>query len=646
VTKPLLVFDGDCGFCRRWIAHWQALTGDRVRYAPFQEVAGQFPQISLEQSQQSVQLVESDGTVSSGAKAVVRTLTDVPGKRWLRWAYEHVPGIAMGMEWSYRLIARHRGAGATVTRWLWGDHVGPESYRLTRWVFLRLLGLVYLIAFLSLGTQIHGLVGRDGISPAGAFLQAARGHLGAAAYWFAPTLCWLSSSDATLTLLCVGGAVLAIFLIVGFAPVPVLTLLWAAYLSLTVIGQEFLAFQWDILLLETGFLAIFLAPLRIRPRWPAHDAQPPAPVLWLLRWLLFRLIFSSGAVKLVSGDPTWRSLTALTYHYETQPLPTWIGWYAHQMPVWFHEASCAVMFAVELGAPFLIFAPRRLRAWGCGILLALQGLIVLTGNYTFFNLLTVALCLLLLDDAMWLTLRGGPSGPAAAQAERAGCPERERGTSEAEHRSDDRPRWGRSSGAGRTTPEARKPWPRWVIAPVAAAILLLSIVPVLALFRGRLPGPRPLIEAYRAAAPFHLVNSYGLFAVMTTSRPEIIVEGSHDGVAWQAYEFRFKPGEPTRPPGFVAPHQPRLDWQMWFAALGRYEANPWFIRFCERLLRDTPEVLALLAKNPFPEAPPRYVRAVLYDYRFTDLATKREEGAWWRRARLRLYCPALSLKHP
>jgi len=316
-------------------------------------------------------------------------------------------------------------------------------------------------------------------------------------------------------------------------------------------------------------------------------------------------MFGSGVVKLASGDPTWRNLTALTHHYETQPLPTWIGWYVHQLPTWFQKFSCAAMFVGELAVPFLIFAPRRLRLIGCGILVAFQFLIEVTGNYCFFNLITLALCVLLLDDAVWP---------------------------------------GRLREKVRSSGDRVRHWPRWAVGPVAVVFLLVTTTQLVGLFRLRVPWPEPIVLVREALEPFRSINRYGLFAVMTTSRPEIIVEGSNDGKTWLAYEFKYKPGDLKRRPGFVAPHQPRLDWQMWFAALGNCQENPWFINFSVRLLQGSPEILSLLAKNPFPDAPPRYIRAVMYDYRFTDLKTRRTTGTWWRRERKDLYCPIFSLK--
>jgi hypothetical protein len=474
---------------------------------------------------------------------------------------------------------------------------GAGSYVLASWVFLRLLGLTYLVAFISLGIQIRGLVGRYGLLPAVELLGGRR-HWGYARFWRLPTVCWLTSTDAGLASLCWAGAVLGALLISGVAPIPILFLLWALYLSLFTVCRLFLCYQWDILLLEAGFLALFLAPLEIVPHFPPRAAPSPLSV-WLFWWLLFRLMFWSGAVKVRSGDVAWRSLSALQYHYETQPLPTRLAWHAHQLPAFVHKASAAIVLAIELAVPFLIFTPWR---YGAAIaFLVLMGLIQLTGNFAFFNLLGIALSLLLLDDRVWLQgYRLLVQGPFVETLP---------------------PSLG-SIG---------------LLLVVAALILILSIDPVAQLFRREIQWPRPLARLFDLLEPFHLVNSYGLFAIMTTWRPEIIVEGSQDGLSWLPYEFKYKPGDPSRGPRFVAPHQPRLDWQMWFAALGVNMNNAWFERLLERLKEGAPEVLALLEKNPFADRPPRFIRAVRYDYRFSTRAEMRANGVWWHRERRGLY---------
>ncbi|HYV31348.1 MAG TPA: lipase maturation factor family protein [Candidatus Binatia bacterium] len=615
--KPLLVFDGDCQFCRRWIHRWEQATGELVEYAPFQSarVMEQFPEVARERFEQAVHLVEPNGEVYRGAEAAFRALAcRMP---WPLWIYRQVPGAAPVGEFAYQLVARHRDLFSVLTRLFWGRHVEQPAYFLARWLFVRLLGIVYGIAFLSLWSQIIGLVGADGIMPAEQTMRIVEGHTtntGLDRFRAAPTLCWFSTSDSFLNAQCAAGVGLSLLVIAGVAPAPCLFLLWVIYLSLTTVGHVFLEFQWDSLLLETGLLAVFVAPLRLWPKLK-REAAPSTLGLWLLRWLLFRLMFASGYLKLASGDPTWRNLTALEFHYETQPLPTWLGWYAHQLPEWVQQASCAAMFGVELIVPFFIFLPRA-RLMACGLFVLLQLGIALTGNYTFFNLLSVVLCVPLLDDAALARFFPQFLQQRASEAQA----------------------WSRATSRGLAR-RAR----RGIVAVVAVAVLSISLMEMGGVFAARVPWPSPMINLFRWAAPLRSVNSYGLFRVMTTWRPEIIIEGSRDGMTWQAYEFRDKPGDLKRRPGFVAPHQPRLDWQMWFAALGSYRDNPWFVNCCVRLLQGSPEVLALLEHNPFPDAPPKYIRALLYEYHFTTLADRRADSAWWRREFKGLYCPPFSL---
>ncbi|MEI7939743.1 MAG: lipase maturation factor family protein [Verrucomicrobiota bacterium] len=619
-AKAVMIYDGDCNFCALWIHRWQQTTGDSLDYLPFQDpsVAVRFPEVPRGQFEDAVQMVEPDGHVYGGAEAVFRALARNPQEEWLLNWYEHSPVFAHATEWGYRRVARNRGFFSALTPLAWGRHRDRPTHNLVRWVFLRSLGLIYLIAFVSLWVQIIGLVGRNGIQPADSAMSAMRleadaQRLGVDRYHLVPTLCWANTSDGFLIAQCAAGTALAVLVIIGIAPAPCLFLLWLIYLSLATVCRIYLSFQWDSLLLEVGFLAIFLAPLSLWPR-PTRAAPPSRLVLWVLRWLLFKLMLQSGCVKLLNGDPAWRSLSALRFHYETQPLPTWIGWYAHQLPAWAQTASAVVMFGIELLVPFLIFAPRRLRQWACLALVFLQTLILLTGNYSFFNLLTITLCLLLLDDAALRVL----------------LPERLRGALLVPGEGQDRIAWR---------------WPIQITLLLAAIAIATSLMQFSAMFRLPIPWPRPLVRVYAWLEPFRTFNHYGLFAVMTTSRREIIIEGSDDRVAWRAYEFKYKPGDVRRRPGFVEPHQPRLDWQMWFAALGDYRQNLWLVNCCLHLLRGSPPVLGLFDRNPFPQHPPRYIRAVVYEYRFTDFATRRRTGAWWRREDKGLYLPPFSLSH-
>ncbi len=601
--QPILIYDGDCRFCRFWVARWRARIGDRIDVAPSRQVADRFPDIPPESFTGAVQFVDANGRVYPGVEGIARALALAPGGGSALRAYRNIPGAAAVSEWFYRLVAANRRLFSFLT-WLgWGDHPVRSTYGIASCLFVRLIGVIYLIAFLSLWWQIGGLAGEDGIAPAGRFLDSVGSRLGAERFGKLPTIFWFGAGDGVLHGFCIAGAVIAALVAAGMLVGPGLASLWVIYLSFLNICRPFLNFQWDILLLEAGFLAILLAPWRLRCRIPCPRAAP-RPAQWLVRWLLFRLMFSSGVVKLTSGDSTWWDLTALDVHYETQPLPTWTAWYVHQLPSDLHALSCAIMFVIELAVPFLFFAPRRLRLAACALTIGLMAAITATGNYTFFNLLTVALCLLLVDDDAWP--------------------------------------WRRPRAAFTARPPRR--WPVWISIPVIALVVVLSTAEMTRRWRVPFTWPQPVQSVQRTLAPFHLINVYGLFANMTETRPEIIVQGSDDGITWLPYEFKWKPGDPARRPAFVAPHQPRLDWQMWFAALGNEQRNPWFRNFQYRLLQGKREVLALLESNPFPDAPPRYIRAVVYDYRFTNFDTRRSDGTWWRRKPLRLYSPARSLQ--
>src|SRR5437667_806300 len=618
-SKPLLIWDGECHFCMRWIERWRVMTAGKIGYVTYQEVADQFPEIPRAEFERAMTFIEPDGKTFFAAEAVYRSLQYRSSRKWLAWSYDHVPGFAEVSELAYRFIARHRKVGSAVTRLLWGNDVRPPTYFWAQRWFLRALGLIYLIAFVSLWVQVEGLVGSDGVSPVNQFLPAVYERFGRSAYSLLPTLCWFNSSNGFLHFLCSGGVVLSLLLIVGIAPALSLVALFVFYLSLILAGQTFLSFQWDILLLETGFLSIFLAPWRIWPRelfwWPGAAIPATAvsrPALFLLKFLLFKLMLMSGVVKLTSGDNSWWNLTALDYHYWSQPLPTVFGWWADKSPEWFKHFSVAFCLVVESIIPFFRPVPRRLRPMAAVTMSFLQLVIALTGNYCFFNLLTIALCLLLIDDAVVASLCRG------ALLRRI-----------------------------RSTATQRRAYNNELSGYAAIAVIIVTL-PINAwliftAFKPDTEWPRLLAVAYGRAETFRIVNGYGLFRVMTKDRDEIVIEGSADGFDWLPYEFKWKPGDVMRTPGWCAPHQPRLDWQMWFAALGTPRENPWLGGLIVQLLQGSPDVSRLLAKNPFPREPPRYIRAMFYRYRFTTLREHRQTGAWWKRQELREYLPTMSL---
>src|SRR5438034_7042434 len=606
--KPLLIWDGECDFCRLWIERWREITEGKVDYATYQEAAVRFPEIPVDQFTRAMAFIKPDGDVFFAADAVYRSLAYRRSRRLLAWSYDRVPGFAAVSETGYGFIARHRNFASAVTRLLWGNDVRRPTYFWARRWFLRALGTIYLIAFVSLWVQVNGLVGSDGMSPANQFLPAVRAQIGPDAYALLPTLCWFGQSDAFLHFLCGSGVLFSLLLIFGIAPAISLVALFALYLSLTIAGQIFFNFQWDVLLLEAGFLSIFFAPWRLWPRrfsveavvpaannfhpagdmpatalaTPSRQQEPPVSRagLFLLKLLLFKLMLMSGVVKLTSGDPSWWNLSALDYHYWSQPLPTVFGWLADKSPEWFKHFSVAFCIVIEIVAPFFIWAPRRLRLIAAGLMIFLQLVIALTGNYCFFNLLTIALCLLLIDDAVVASLCRG------ALLRRI-----------------------------RSTATQRRAYNG--LSGYAAIAVIIVTLPINAwliftAFKPDTEWPRLLAVAYGRVETFRIVNVYGLFRVMTKGRDEIVIEGSADGFDWLPYEFKWKPGDVMRAPGWCAPHQPRLDWQMWFAALGTPRENPWLGGLIVQLLQGSPDVSRLLAKNPFPREPPRSIRAIYY----------------------------------
>jgi predicted DCC family thiol-disulfide oxidoreductase YuxK/uncharacterized membrane protein YphA (DoxX/SURF4 family) len=622
--RPLFVFDGDCGFCKRWVERWRANARGTVDFRPFQEVASDYPDIPLEQFRTAAQLVEADGTVRSGAAGVFAMLGR-SGSRVLPMLYARFEGFATAADFAYGLVARRRVFASRVTRLFLGTDLRRPTFFLSRWLFLRLLGVVALAAFVSFGRQADGLIGPRGIDPASEFLERMhliarqRGWSESALHHAVPTLQWLAPT-ASVTSLVIVGVLASIALILDLVPALAVAVIWACYLSLATLGSVFMHYQWDALLLETCVVALFLAPWRIRPRI-VTDRPPTAAGLWLVRLLVFKLMFLSGIVKRVSGDPTWKSLTALQYHYWTQPLPLWTSWYANRLPASAQAACTWMVLAIELYVPLLIFIPRTPRYVAFAAFLLLQVAIATTGNYGFFNALTVVLAIVLLDDSV--LARAMPRSVRLSP----------------------------THDAPRSSPRTRSGDARGILASVsltlaAATIATLSASRIAGTIDPSIEAPAPVAALSEWMAPFDSMNSYGLFAVMTTERREIEVEGSVDGVSWRPYLFRWKPSpDVTASPRFDFMDMPRLDWQMWFASLsGRCDRAPWYLAFLRRLLEGSPEVLALLAGNPFPEGPPRFIRSRQFDARFTTAEEHAATGAWWKRSEIGTFCPAVTLK--
>jgi hypothetical protein len=600
--RPVLIYDAESPL-RAWQArYWQRLTGNAVQYLACRDAAERYPGSSPAECRHEIVLVTPPGERYTGAGAAARVLS-YAGRPATWRCYRYLPGCARIAGYFHALATRHPRAAYGFARLLWGRERYPADYQRVSWLFLRLLALVYLAAFASFGLQAEGLVGNGGILPLAADLQAITTESGTRGYWLYPSVFWLNSGDVALQFVSLTGIGASLLLFGNILTRLMLPLLFVLYLSVVYAGQVFFNFQWDFMLLEAGFLAIFLpwgSPL----------------VIWLFHWLLFRVRFLSGISKLQSGDPAWANFTALDYYFETQPLPHVGSWLAHQLPEWILRSGVGWVFFVELLVPFLVFMPRRPRMFAAWATILTQILIMLTSNHNFFNLLSMLLCLLLFDDRALRRIRLPKATTGFGWFSRglpvtAGIP-------------------GRVATAG---------------AGLLTVLIVSSTLTMMWSTLSKQPLPAFNEVVVRGLVQWHVVNNYHVFPVMTTERPELIIEGSSDGETWQVYGFRYKPGELTRRPAFNIPHQPRLDWQMWFAALAPpyTRVSYWIHDFIQRLLEGSPEVLALLEHNPFPGQPPRYVRARLELYRFTTPVQKKATGQWWISEPIGLYLPPRSL---
>lgn len=482
-----------------------------------------------------------------------------------------------------------------------------QSFLVARWVFLRCIAALYLVTFLSLLWQIPGLLGENGILPAQENLDLARFSLGAERYLAFPTLFWLNSSDAFLYLLCGAGVIGSSLLFLGIAPSLLVPFLWLVHLSFFTVGEELLEFQWDALLLEVGFLAVFFTPRGLYSGFARSD-PPSRPVLWLFRLLVFRLVFIAGIVRL--HYVLLHGITALEVPFVSQPVPTLLGWYAESTPAAFRIGLGAVLLASQLVVPFLVFMPRRIRVAACGVLILQHLALMAIGLYLMTGLITITVCITLLDDAFWRGLL-----PRASK-------------------------WMRRKGD--VPASATSPLRSFAVGMAAVPIVTLSAMQLMTPFWGSNHWPERARTVAALLEPFHIVNTYETFALAPEKRPEIIIEGSMDGIHWKPYEFRAKTGDTQEAPLWIQPGLSRLDTRMRLAAMTNVSENPWIITLMSRLLDGSPEVLALLGKNPFPTAPPRHIRAVRYVYTFNDAQTAYREGTWWHREAIGLYCPRMS----
>ena len=532
-------------------------------------------------------------------------------------------------------------------RWLFASEPdsehGASDRLIPRWLFLRALGGIYFSAFFSLVFQIRGLLGPEGILPAGEYLRAVTGAIGySRGLWFAPTLLWLASGPHMLTGLCWVGMAASLLLVLNVWPRGMLGICFVCFLSFVSAAQDFSSYQSDGMLLEAGFVSLFFAPSGFLPGL-GRMSRPSRASLFLLQWEWFRIYFESGVAKIIGGDPEWRNFTAMDEYYQNGPLPTWIGWYMQHLPHWFHASTVFATLALELVLVWMFVLPRRWRIACFFIVTPWQLVVILTANYTFLNYLVLMLGFLLLDDRFLLpflpqrwkrllvvSAASGTAGDSTPSEPSESANVRE-SPSEAGPAQSQRQSW--RSAFHRTFRILRL----GLTGTLLSWIFYATTVELIWMFSA-LPLPT---EPVTALEPFRIANRYGLFGIMTRGRYEIEFQGSEDGKTWVAYPFRYKPQELSTPPRIYAPYQPRFDWNLWFASLGSWRDYPIVPRTEVRLLSNDKDVLALFEKNPFPHDPPHEVRAVIWQYWFTTISEKRTQGLWWRRQFVGLYAPTI-----
>ena len=556
----------------------------------------------------------------------------------------------------YSVRDMRRLSPINVVRWLFDPRRGPQGRLVPRWIFLRALAAIYFSAFYSLLFQIKGLIGPKGILPAQQYLAAVAEQMGVARYWFAPTLYWMSSSSAMMMAVTWIGLIASVIAFLNLWPRMSFFICFVCFLSFVSATQVFSSYQSDGMLLEAGFLALSFAPRGINPGWGA-DNPPIRASYFLLQWEWFRIYFESGMVKLASGDPQWRNFTAMDQYYQNGPLPTWIGWYVEHLPHWFQAATVAGTLGMELGLVFMMFFPRRVRLICFFIVTPWEIGVILTANYAFLNYLVLALGFLLLDDKFLLRFVPARFRPYDAtqipEPVREAEEEEERPLSlffaaedrSGEDKQESADKGPAEHGGKRTNFLGRFGFYLWAARLTVAAVMLTWIAydttaEMIGIPLREIPVPtKPIM----VLDPFRIANQYGLFAVMTRGRYEIEFQGSNDGENWTAYPFCNKPQALNEAPRIYAPYQPRFDWNLWFASLGDWRQNDIVPLTEEKLLVNDADVLSLFRGNPFPAVPPRYVRAVLWQYWFTTMDEKRQTGNWWRREYVGLYAPELTL---
>ena len=688
IRTPLLVWDRECDFCQLCIERFHVFSGNRIEFVPYQDLLGKFPKAPELDYKRSLVFFTTDNKTYKGAAAVYRYYMEL-GRGWGFDLYSRFKWFAALSEWCYRLVADHRGIFLKIVKFFWGSNLLPDTYRISGWVFGRSLGFITLLAFLSFWSQADGLIGPDGIIPFQDDLEHVERIIGTQSgdiskWSLRPTLLWLFGSGTGMHQLFFLGTLASLLLMIGIMPHLSIAVSWVCYISLAAVAEPFLNFQWDALLLETLFLSLFVVPWSFRDRID-NATEPLIFGRWLVWLLLFKLMFESGIVKFTyfasNGSNTWWDLTALEYHYWTQPIPSWISWYFHQLPSWFDKISLVITYLCELVLPLFIFFPRRFRRLSCIGLIIFQLSIILTGNYGFFNILTIILCITLADDlwfSRWSKIRIGSKGSSLQE---------------------------------------------WIVInrlkKFSAVMIMICFLWVTMVYLDRDwqgnvqplddPSEPSIITSglVKTAQLTRSMNAYGLFRVMTITRPEIIIEAMFDNKEWEQILFRYKPVEITTAPRFFLFHMPRLDWQCWFEALfierllsnsfalsvynrflnvmvrtdmnigeiqledfildrdrevlrtleqvdqQRYIQNLqihinnymnrsyWFARFLALLARTEDSVYDLISTESTGH--PSKIRVSLYRYSFTDVDEKRKSGKWWERDQVKDFSLVIDL---
>ncbi|MEK9656930.1 MAG: lipase maturation factor family protein [bacterium] len=588
--RPLLVYDGLCFFCCRCVSFVRRFISAKLYFEPYQSLKGVFDDDTEADFRRNLHIFTEDFKVYKGAAAVFYVISLADNYlKFLWYLYQKFSLFRFASEKFYEIVSRNR---RIISR-LYKRHSETSYFYVSR-LFLQLLGLVYFVAFLSLLLEIKGLYGASGILPFDMLFKWYRFHFGAYNFLEIPSLFWFINSNTFLLLVCWVSLCLSLMLFLGFLPLFSSFFLWVFYLSFVSAGQVFLRFQWDVLLLEVGFLALFLAPFRLS-LFSKYHIKPSRVLIFLFQFLLFRVVFCSGLVKLFSGDSSWLDFSALNYHFITQPLPTFFSWFFAYLPEWSLKLLCIFVLFIELLIPWFIFLPGRFKRIAFYFINMLMVGIIISGNYCFFNFLIMAMTLFLLEERHIIFLYRFL----------------------------------------RIDLITYKPhfifqvyWKKLLFLSFFLSFFLASFVLD---FQRFVPFISTLSVPFQHIAKrFYLINSYGLFSVMTKNRYELDIQATFDGVHWQSYIFNYKPNTVYDFPSFVIPFQPRLDWQMWFAALGEYDHTPWMSYFVMALFQQRRDVLSLLnlPQDPFLTRPPLAIRILRYRYTFSDW-NKLKDGLFW-----------------